>query len=163
MQATKISAIAALMLGVALVASPAFAADAVAGKQGTPSTNRDAPVALPGQLTPKPVPKVDASSLSRGPIGRDPAAAAESMATLTHGADGSDSETPASGELRDILTQAMQGSAKQEMSTDRVVTGTDDRTQITDTTKFPDYAIGWLIIQDLKDNYATCTGTLIGP
>ena len=144
MQARTSTSLAALLLGVALVATPAFAADSVAGKQGAPATNRDAPVALPGKLTPKPVPKVDASSLSRGPLGLDPAAAAESMATITHSADGTDTETPASGELRDILNQAIQGSTKQEMSTDRVVTGTDDRTQITDTTKYPAYAVGWL-------------------
>jgi V8-like Glu-specific endopeptidase len=163
MQARSFSSIAALMLGVALVATPAFAADTVAGNKGTPAANRDAPVTLPGKVTPMPVPKVDASSLSRGPLGLDPAAAAESMATLTHSADGSDSETPASGELRDILTQAIQGSGKQSMSTDRVVTGADDRTQVTDTTQYPDYAVGWLIIQDQKGDYSTCTGTLIGP
>ena len=164
MQTTKLGGIPALLLGVALLATPAFAAGSVAGHQGTaaPATNRDAPLTLPGKVAPKPVPKVDASTLSRGPLALDPAAAVESMGTVTLAHDGSVSEQPASEGLRGILETAMQGS-NPTMSSDRTIVGSEDRTQITDSSAYPAITVGWLWTQDQKGNWSTCTGTLIGP
>jgi V8-like Glu-specific endopeptidase len=164
MQTKKLASISALLLGASLLAAPAFAADAVAGHKGTaaPATNRDAPLTLPGKVAPKPVPKVDASSLSRGPLALDPAAAVESMGTVTLAHDGSVSEQPASEGLRGILESAIKGS-NPTMSADRTVVGSEDRTQITDSSTYPAITVGWLWTQDQKGNWATCSGTLIGP
>jgi V8-like Glu-specific endopeptidase len=154
---------AALLLGVALTA-PAIAADAVAGSQpaAAPSVNRDAPFTPPGKAVPRPTPQVDASSLSRGPLALDPAAAAESMGTVTLSRDGAVSEQPASQGLRGILEDAIKGS-NPTMSTDRTIVGTDTRTQVTDSSTYPAITVGWLWTEDQKGNWATCTGTLIGP
>ena len=160
---STLTSLSALLLGAALLATPALAVDEVAGAHGASVVNRDAPVTLPGNIQQKPLPKVDPASLSRGLGGMDADAAADSMATLSHSADGTDSETPASGELRGFLADSSAGSGKSEMSTDRVVVGTDDRTQVTDISQYPLYTVGWLIIQDQKGDYSTCTGTMIGP
>ena len=101
---THIRSIAVLlMVGAALAATPVLAADSVAGYNGHPSVNRGAPVVLPANLKPLPTPKVEAGSLSRGIFGTDPAAALDTLATLTISADGTVDETPASGDLRDIF------------------------------------------------------------
>jgi V8-like Glu-specific endopeptidase len=154
---------AALLLGVALTA-PAIAADAVAGSQpaAAPSVNRDAPFTPPGKAVPRPTPQVDASSLGRGPLALDPAAAAESMGTVTLSRDGAVSEQPASQGLRGILEDAIKGS-NPTMSTNRTIVGTDTRTQVTDSSTYPAITVGWLWTEDQKGNWATCTGTLIGP
>ncbi|MDO8359216.1 MAG: serine protease [Devosia sp.] len=164
MHMRSLTTISALMLGVALVATPAFAAGSTAGSKGSGpvAVNRDAPLSLPAGVTPKPVPKVDASTLSRGNLGEDPAAALASMGTVTLSRDGSVAETPASEGMRAILEQEMQGS-NPSMTTDRVVDATDDRVQITDSSGYPSAVIGWLWAQDQKGNWSTCTATLIGP
>lgn len=164
MQTSKLTSIPALMLGVALLATPAFAANSVAGHQGAAAatTNRDAPFTPPGKVAPMAVPKVDASSLSRGPLALDPAAAAESMGTVTLARDGSVSEEPASAGLRGILEEESKGS-NPAMSSDRTIVGKEDRVQVTDTSSYPAITVGWLWTQDQKGNWATCTGTLIGP
>ena len=50
-----------LMVGAALAATPVLAQAVTAGNQGPAGipTNRDAPLTLPGTLTPMPTPKVD--------------------------------------------------------------------------------------------------------
>jgi V8-like Glu-specific endopeptidase len=139
-----------------------LAADSVDGKKGSGApVTRDAPVVLPKGIKPLPTPVVEPGSLSRGLTGLDPAAAADAMATITHSPDGTDTETPASGELRDLLPDAVKASGS--MSTDRVVSSNDDRAQITDTSSYPAYTVGWLIGQTSKGDYYTCSGTLIGP
>ena len=164
MQTRSLTTISALLMGAALVAAPAFAADSVAGKQGsgTAVVTRDAPLTLPAGVKPKPVPVVDPSSLSRGPLALDPAGAAESMGTVTLSRDGSVSEQPASEGLRGILESEMKGS-NPSMTSDRVIDNKDERSQVTDTSTYPAITVGWLWTQDQKGNWSTCTGTLIGP
>ena len=164
MQMRSLTTISALMLGVALVATPVLAAGSTAGNKGSgqSAVNRDAPLSLPAGVTARPVPKVDASTLSRGILGEDPAAALAGMGTVTLARDGSVSETPASEGMRAILEQEMKGS-NPAMTTDRVVDTTDDRVQVTDSSAYPTDVVGWLWTQDQKGNWATCTATLIGP
>jgi len=164
MQTRALTKISLLMLSVAIFATPALAADAVAGHKAetAPTTNRDAPLTLPGKVSPKPTPTVDAASLSRGPLALDPTGAAESMGTVTLSRDGSVSEQPASEGLRGILDQEIKGS-NPTMSTDRNIVSKDDRSQVTDTSTYPAITVGWLWTQDQKGNWTTCTGTLIGP
>ena len=164
MQMSRLTTLSALMLGVALIATPVLAAGSTAGSKGSGEamTTRDAPLTPPAGLAPKPVPQVDTSSLSRGPIGMDAAAAAESMGTVTLSRDGTVGETPASEGMRAILAEEMKGS-NPTMTTDRVVDATDDRVQITDSNNYPDAVVGWLWMQDQKGEWSTCTGTLIGP
>jgi len=160
---TKITLVA---LSVALIAAPAVAADAVGGAKATSpggGVSRDAPITLPGKATPKPLLKIDASSLSRGPLGLDPDAAIASMGTVTLARDGAVSEHPASEGLRAILETEMKGSGSASMSTDRSLMGKDERVQIKDTSTYPQITTGWLWTQDQKGNWTTCTGTLIGP
>jgi V8-like Glu-specific endopeptidase len=160
----SLTPISLLMLGVALLATPGFAADSIPSNKGSgqPPVNRAAPAALPGKVAPKPALKIDASALSRGPLALDPAAAAASMATVTRSSDGSVTETPASEGLRAILESEIKAS-NPSMSTDRVVGPTDDRAQVTDSNAFPAYTVGWLWSQDQKGNWSTCTASLIGP
>ena len=153
-----------LLLGAACIATPVLAAGAVPGSKptGTVNVNRDAPLTLPGKVAPKPSPKIDPSSLSRGPLALDPAAAADSMGTVSLSRDGAVSEQPASEGLRAILEQEIKGS-NPTMSSDRVVVGAEDRQQVTDTSTYPAMTVGWLWTQDQKGNWATCSATLIGP
>lgn len=153
----------ALMLAAALTA-PAAAADSVAGHKGAGAAgaSRDAPLTLPGKVSPKPPLKIDPSTLSRGPLALDPDAAAASMATVTLSRDGSVNEQPASAGLRAILQNEVKGS-NPGMSADRTIVANDDRTQVTDSSTYPQIAVGWLWSQDQKGNWSTCTGTLIGP
>jgi len=164
MQYRALTIVSALAIGATLIAAPVLAADAVAGSKGAgaASTNRDAPVSLPAKAVPKPLPTIDPSTLSRGPLALDPAAALDSMGTVTMNRDGSVSEQPASAGLRGILESEMKGS-NPTMSTDRTVVSKDERTQVTDTSTYPQITVGWLWTQDQKDNWTTCTATLIGP
>src|SRR5882724_10594629 len=109
MQTRAMTTISLLLLSAAVIAAPAFAADAVAGSKGgvAAGASRDAPLVLPGKATPRPLPTIDPASLPRGPLGLDPAAAAESMGTVTLARDGSVSEQPASSGMRAILEEEM--------------------------------------------------------
>ena len=102
-----------LMIGAALAATPVLAADTVAGNRGPAEkpANRDAIVSLPA-AKPMPTPKVDAGALSRGFFDQDEATALDGLATLSVSADGSTSETPASGDLRDAFNEAVKGHQK---------------------------------------------------
>ena len=164
MHMRSLTTISVLLLGVALVATPVLAATSTAGSKGTGDkvVTRDAPLALPASIAAKPVPKVDASTLSRGIFGEDAEAAAASMGTVTLSRDGSVGETPASEGLRAILAEEMKGSNPSE-TTDRVVDTSDDRVQVTDSSTYPNNVVGWLWAQDQKGNWSTCSATLIGP
>jgi V8-like Glu-specific endopeptidase len=163
MQLRSLTTVSALMLGVALLATPVLAASSTPGGKGAAdvSVNRDAPLTLPGKAAPKPTPTVDPSSLSRGIFGEDPAAALASMGTVTLSHDGSVTEQPASEGMRAIIEAMTKGNG--EATADRVVVDKDTRKQITDASGYPDRVIGWLWTQDQKDQWATCTATLIGP
>src|ERR1700755_605995 len=113
MQAKSLTSISALLLGVALVATRVLAADSVDGNKGSGKpVTRDAPVTLPANLKPLPTPKVEPGSLTRGLAVLDAASAADAMATITHTPDGTDTETPASAELRDLLPDAVKANGK---------------------------------------------------
>ena len=112
---TRILSIAVLlMVGAALAASPALAADAGPLLPGTADRgfNRDAPLSLPGRVTPLPTPKVDSGSMSRGIFDQDAADGLDGLATLTLSNDGSVTEIPASGDLRDAFNEAVKGHRK---------------------------------------------------
>ena len=98
-----------LMVGAALAASPALA-QAVGGNKGPADipTNRDAPLSLPGELTPMPTPRVDAST-TRDIFAMDPAEALDSLGTVTLDRTGDVTEAPASPELRGIFEAQIKG------------------------------------------------------
>jgi hypothetical protein len=109
---SRIRTIAALLIaGAALAATPALAADSVAGNRGPAEkpANRDAPISLPGAIVAKALPKVDAATLSRDIFGTDPAAGLASLGTVSLSRDGSVSETPASDALRGIFEEMVKG------------------------------------------------------
>jgi hypothetical protein len=105
------SIVALLMIGAALAATPALAAGSVPGNKGpaNKAQNRDAPLTLPGKVSPRPTPQVDAASLSRGIFDADQEAALASLGTVTFSADGSVAETPASDALRGMFESFVQG------------------------------------------------------
>jgi len=108
---SRIRLIAALLtVAGALSATAAHAADSVPGNRGPAdkAQNRDAPLALPGKVAAKPTPKVDAATLSRG-LFDDPVAGLSNLGTVTRGADGSVTDTPASEALRGIFESAVKG------------------------------------------------------
>jgi V8-like Glu-specific endopeptidase len=164
MQTRALTSIPLLLLSAALIAGPAFAADTMAGGKGSAAAgaSRDAPLTLPAKAAPRPVPKIDPASLARGPLALDPAAALDSMGTVTLSRDGSVSRQPASTGMRAILDEEMKGSGKGTPGA--TVQGKDDRTQIThiDVNTYPESTVGWLWTQDQKGDWTTCTGTLIG-
>ena len=99
-----------LMIGAALAATPALAQAVTSGNRGPAdvATNRDAPLTLPGTLTPMPTPKVDAST-ARDIFDLDPAQALDSLGTVTLDRGGDVSEAPASDALRAIFEAAVKG------------------------------------------------------
>lgn len=151
----------AILLSSALIAAPAFAQTAGSPGPGEIPATRDAPFSLPGEATPMPPLQVDGSTLSRGPLDLDPAAALESLGTETLSRDGSVESKPASEGLRAILEQEVKGT--ESATADRVVVGTDERQQITDASAYPERIVGWLWSQAQDDTWSTCTATLIGP
>jgi V8-like Glu-specific endopeptidase len=155
--------ISTLLLGVALIATPALAAETTAGSKGPAevATDRAAPSTLPA-FTPMPTPEVDPSATSRGLLDLDPAAALASMTTVTRASDGTVTETPASEGMRAILEHEMKGS-EQAMTTDRAIVGSEDRVRITDASDYPYRAIGLLVSTFANGDTMGCSGTLIGP
>ena len=99
-----------LMIGAALAATPVLAAASTAGNRGPAEkpVTRDAPIILPGAITPKLTPKVDGSA-TRGLFDIDPAAALASLGTVTLSRDGSTAETEASDALRGIFEISVKG------------------------------------------------------
>lgn len=90
-----------LMIGAALAASPVLAQALTAGNKGpseVPPT-RDAPITIPGNLTPTPTPKVDVSTV-RDIFGMDSAQALDSLGTLSIDRAGDVTEIEASDALR---------------------------------------------------------------
>jgi hypothetical protein len=88
-----------LMIGATLAASPVLAQALTAGNQGPADIpqNRDAPLTLPGQLTPMPTPKVDTAT-SRDLFGS--LQGIESLGTVSLDRTGDVTETEASDALR---------------------------------------------------------------
>jgi hypothetical protein len=107
---TTIKLATLLMIGAALAATPALAQAVTAGNRGPAdiATNRDAPLTLPGKLTPMPTPKVDAST-ARDIFAMDPAQALDSLGTVTLDRGGDVSEAPASDALRAIFEASIKG------------------------------------------------------
>ena len=104
---TRLQSIAALlMIGAALGAAPSLAATtSIPSNQGPADkpSNRAAPSALPGRPRAHTVHLVDPAAIGRGIFGDDAASSLDSLTTVTRGADGSVSETPASDTLRGIF------------------------------------------------------------
>ena len=90
-----------LMVAAALAATPVLAQGITAGNKGPAEipANRDAPFSLPGNATPMPTPKVDASTV-RDVFGLDPAQALASLGTVSFSKDGEVTETDASDAMR---------------------------------------------------------------
>jgi V8-like Glu-specific endopeptidase len=150
-----------VLLSTALAAGSAFAQTAGNTGPAEVPAMRDAPFSLPGEATPMPPLQIDSSTLSRGPAALDPAAALDSMGTVTLNRDGTTESKEASEGVRAILEQEMKGS--EAATTDRIVVGEDDRVQITDASNYPERIVGWLWSQAQDDSWSTCTATLIGP
>jgi hypothetical protein len=90
-----------LMVGAALAASPVLAQALTSGNKGPaeiPPT-RDAPLTLPGELSPMPTPKVDPAT-TRDIFAMDPAQALVSLGTVSLDRSGDVTETDASDALR---------------------------------------------------------------
>lgn len=149
-------AAAALQLGV-VFAGPAFAQSSPANA-GSNEVDRAAPVALPA-ATSTTIPLIPVDEVSRSlDVSSD--AAFEALGVITRSADGTVTETPPDEDLRALLT------ADAAMSSDeisRVVPGSDDRIQITDTSSYHQRVIGWLWMSDAAGNWGNCSGALIGP
>jgi hypothetical protein len=100
-----------LMIGAALAATPVLAQSAgTAGNKGPSEVpaNRDAPLSLPGELTPMPTPVVDAAT-TRDIFALDPAQALESLGTVTIDRGGDVTEAPASDAMRAIFEANVKG------------------------------------------------------
>jgi glutamyl endopeptidase len=149
----------AILVGAALVVTPAFAQTAGNTGPAEKPALRGAPATLPDAAPMAPL-KIDASALSRGPLGLDPAAALESLGTETLNSDGSTESKPASEGVRGAIESAMQGS--EQAMTDRVVVGPEDRQQVMEATDYPTYDVGLLFMQAQDDSWSTCSGTVIG-
>lgn len=98
------------LVGAALAATPALAQGVTSGNTGPAEipANRDAPLSLPGKVTPMPTPKVDAS-LTRDIFAMDPEQALASLGTVTLERGGDVFETPPSDDLRAIFESEMKG------------------------------------------------------
>lgn len=90
-----------LMVGAALAATPVLAQAVTAGNTGPADipANRDAPLTLPGNISPMPTPKVDAAT-TRDIFAMDPAQALDSLGTVSIDRSGEVTETEASDALR---------------------------------------------------------------
>ena len=97
-----------LMVGAALAATPVLAQAVTAGNTGPADipANRDAPLTLPGTLTPMPTPKVDAAT-SRDLFGS--AQSVESLGTVSLDRSGEITETEASDALRAAFENETKG------------------------------------------------------
>jgi len=99
-----------LMIGAAIVATPVLAQAVTAGNTGPADipANRDAPLTLPGTLTPMPTPKVDAAT-TRDIFAMDPAQALESLGTVSIDRAGDVTETEASEAMRAAFEAQVKG------------------------------------------------------
>ncbi|MEO7223012.1 MAG: hypothetical protein ABIY37_11105 [Devosia sp.] len=99
-----------LMIGAALAATPVLAQAVTAGNTGPADipVSRDAPLTLPGTLTPMPTPKVDAAT-TRGIFAMDPAQAIDSLGTISLDRSGDVTETEASEALRAAFENETKG------------------------------------------------------
>jgi hypothetical protein len=105
---TRIHAITALLLaGTALAATPALAANMVAGWEGPAEvpTDRAAPFSF-GDITPMPTPQVEPGT-ERDFLALSPEDALAGMGTVTLSRDGTTTVTPPSEQLRAIFEEWM--------------------------------------------------------
>jgi V8-like Glu-specific endopeptidase len=176
--------IAPAMLSTALWATPLFASDFSGGNQG----NGEAPR---GDITDKDfslreatplLPKLGKDEATRAAPITDEQAVIQSLTAVGKSADGKDLKVEASDKLKEIVKKMLNapdspggagktsGPGKLEDpafgggdEAQRKVFGTDDRVQIANSKVFPFSAIGYIESKDLKGNYESCSGTLIGP
>lgn len=109
---SRIHTIASLMMiSATLAATPSLAAPLTSGNPGPSerAVNRDAPLLLPAGIAPRPTPKLETATLTRGLFDQDPEAALAGLASVTLDRSGEVSETPASDALRDIFESSVRG------------------------------------------------------
>lgn len=99
-----------LMLGATLAATPVLAQAVTSGNRGPAEipANRAAPLDLPSNVSPAPMPKVD-SSTTRDIFGLDPALLVESFGTVSLDISGEVTELPASDAQRAIVENLTRG------------------------------------------------------
>ncbi|MEQ1770890.1 MAG: trypsin-like serine protease [Devosia sp.] len=153
------AAVTALLAGALALSSPVLAQSSPPGKPSgnPPEVSRDAPVSL-GKPTPIALPKVDPETLNRdlGDV-----TTADNYGTVSISKDGTVTEEAASDSLRAILEADSPGERGNGAA--QLTSGTDDRKQITDSKDYPFSAVGWLVMQNQKDGWGSCSAALIGP
>jgi len=164
----RLALLAVFALGLGSAALPALAQSSPEFS-GTDDVEIDR--AIGQQLPPgraRPLPRIDPTERSRGPLGLDPSELDAALGTTTRSSDGTTKTETAPQALRSAFEAeksalAALGAPAPEAS--RVVVGTDDRVRIGDATAFPFRAIGWLRTQSPSDpdSWFTCSATLIGP
>lgn len=160
-----------LLLSAAAFVGPAYAQQAGEAKEGG-ETERGADFTF-GGAQPIVVPKIE-DSASRDLV-TDPDKAAKSLSILTRRKDGTETTTPPSEKLKEIIKKELAAPVAPDASKtsgepvedpafegERQVFGDDDRVQIRNTKTYPFTAIGYIEGKTPKGG-GSCSGTLIGP
>lgn len=173
---THAAALAAL-LSTTLWAAPSTAQDFSAGNVGNPDElSREMPAAQHFEFRKAtPVPALRSTESTNRDLLLDEGATIRSFTAVGKSTDGKELKVEPSenvkkavkgqlpsgdrgginGDTADPLTKAEDNS--------RQVFGADDRVQVTNTKVYPYNVIGYVELQDQRDEYTMCTGTLIGP
>ena len=168
------------VLSTALWAAPSFAAGEA--NEGNGEAARAAPTDTVeiGRAKPISPPKLEGDEASRAAPITDEAKAVESFTVLTRSANGEQSRSAPSEELRAIIIDSLKPEGEQKKDdkklekaedpalkegeeANRQVFGPDDRVQIKNTKVYPFTTIGYIEAKTAKGEFGSCSGALIGP
>jgi V8-like Glu-specific endopeptidase len=159
--------LASAALSIALITTPALAAEVSAGSEGSGESPRAAPGGASISERGKPIAPLELTEegVERG-LELDPGEREHDFGTVIRKKDGTVEERDASDALKRMLKGAMRKGtdpAIGEGESARQVFGEDDRVQITDSSGYPFRTFGLLQGVDADGGLFNCSATLIGP
>jgi V8-like Glu-specific endopeptidase len=175
MRQHTLALLASSILSAMVFASPSLAADVSAGNAGSGEISRAVGSVTELKAKAKAVPGITVDRSASRAVELDKTAATKAFTIIGRTSDGKEIKIEPGQQILDAIEVGKKGEkrssieggggdpAAAEDGGTRDVIGQDNRVQVTNTTKYPYTAIGYLQMENKKGEVWSCTAALIGP
>jgi V8-like Glu-specific endopeptidase len=169
MSKATIGAVTAGVISALLWATPSFAEDATAGKEGAGAAPQGGAARWVSRPKAKPVPALSGERSASRALDLDPQAAAKAFTIVGRTSEGKDVNIPPAQNVLDAISSDGKRSKLEGGGEDpaeggaRNVVGQDSRVQVTNSTSYPFSTVGYLQTENKKGEVWGCTAAMIGP